>query len=286
MRYSLLFLLTMCLSCSLFDTDDVTPTFLHVPSVSLVTEAGQGGTSHDIEDLWVIVDGFQVGLHQIPSTIPVLENINRPSELLFFGGIRRNGTNVDAIEYPFYEPISQTLELVEGETIDLDLKFNYRPGAQFAFVETFDNSNNFSQDEDGDPMTTFSSSMEDPFEGFASGVGRVNEEHPLLEVATSASMTELPRNGSAIYLEMDYRSNLTLNVGLIGALGTTAIPNYFLFLKPTGEEWNKIYVELTNEILLSNLDAYKLLFGIEYNAEDTGGEEGFLHLDNVKVIHF
>lgn len=286
MRYSLLWIFSLFLSCSLTDSDDVTPTFLNVSEVTVSPEPNQGSGSHNIEDLWVIVDGALVGIHQFPSKIPVLKTAASPTELRIFGGIRRNGINSDAIEYPFYQQIIQPIDLIEGETINLDVEFKYRTDATFAFVESFDNSNNFTQDEDGNPMTSFVSSNEDPREGFASGVGKVDAENSVLELATDASFSDLPTNGAAIYLEMEYRSNLTLNVGLIGSLGTIPLKNYFLFLKPTGNSWNKIYVELTSEILGSNLDAYKLVFGIEYNGEDTNGAEGFLNLDNVKVIHF
>lgn len=286
MRYSLLWILSIFMSCSLTDSDDVTPSFIDVSSVTVATEQGQGSGSHDIDDLWLAVDGIIVGLRQVPASIPVLKNAISPTELTFFAGVRRNGTNIDAIQYPFYEPIVETVDLVEGETYNLDLDFKYRPNTQFVFVESFDNSNNFTQDEDEDPMTSFVSSSDDPFEGFASGLGKVNAEHTIMEVATSASFSDLPFNNSPIYLEMNYRSNLTLNVGLIGSLGTTPIKNYYLFLKPTGNDWNKIYIDITNEIALSNLSSYKLVFGIEYNEEDTDGGEGFLNLDNVKLIHF
>jgi len=284
MRYIPVLLLFLFSSCSLVDTTELRPSFLNVSEVSLVPDTNQGSASHKIEDLWVTVDGTIVGLYQIPSLVPVLTNSN-PTELIFFGGIRRNGTNTNAIQAPFLEPITQSLELVEGETIDLDLGFKYRPEVNFAFVESFDNSNNFNQDEDEDPMTTFGTSSTEVFEGLRSGFGAVTADHDRLEFASSASFTDLPLDGTPIYLEMNYRSNLTLNVGLIGSLDTDPVKSYFLFLKPTGEEWNKIYVELTDEIRSSNLSAYKLVFGIQYNAEDTAGQDGYLYLDNVKLIH-
>jgi len=286
MRYIPLMILFLFASCSLLDTDDVTPTFLNIDQVTIASQVGQGSTSHKIEDLWVAVDGNLVGLYQIPSLIPVLKTSANPTELTFFGGIRRNGTNTDGIQYPFLEQITRSVELVEGETLDLDLEFNYRNDATFAFVESFDNSNNFVFDEDENPLTTFGTTDQGAFEGLRSGYGVVTADQSLLEVATDASFPDLPKNGGDFYLEMDYRSNLTLNVGLIGALGQTPLKSYFLFLRPTGEEWNKIYVELTSEIVRSNLDSYKLVFGIEYNADDTGGQDGYLYLDNVKLIHF
>lgn len=284
MRYIPVLLLVLFTSCSLLDNDDVTPSFLDISNVTLAAEPNQGSSSHKIEDLWIAENFKIVGLHQVPSLIPILKD--GTADLIFFGGIRRNGTNTDAIQYPFYEQIDLSLDLVAGETRDIDLEFKYRPDTKFAFIESFDNSNNFSFDEDGDPMTSFGTTNDEPFEGLRSGLGIVNAEHPILELATDASFTDLPKDGSAIYIEMDYRSNLTLNVGLLGSFGTTLQKAYFLFLKPTGDEWNKIYIEITNEILLSNLDFYKLAFGIEYNAQDAAGQDGYLYLDNVKLIHF
>jgi len=75
MRYSLLWILSIFMSCSLTDSDDVTPSFIDVSSVTVATEQGQGSGSHDIDDL-------QRSLRFLQEYVE-MERTSMPSNILF-----------------------------------------------------------------------------------------------------------------------------------------------------------------------------------------------------------
>ena len=87
--------------------------------------------------------------------------------------------------------------------------------------------------------------------------------------------------GSRVFLELDYKNDIELQIGLITIEENLEFKNYKLVLKPQ-EDWNKVYVDFSNELLSSNLNKYRVVFGV-VNPTD---EDKVVYLDNVKLLHF
>jgi len=283
MKYICIILIVFLSACSLTDSFDELPARLNIPSVSVQPKEGEGSGRHKIKDLWVFVNEFSLGVYELPQVIPVFRESN-PSQMTFFAGIRANGSVANPVQYPFYQPIQIDKALEPGSEETLDLKFGYRPECVFEFVEDFENSNIFTFDEDGDEDTFIEQHSVDPLEGQNSGYATF-VEGDTLEVATAFVYRDLPQNGTAIYLEMEYKSNVSINVGLIGILDNESFKNYKIVLKPK-EEWNKIYIDFTEDVLLSALDGYRVAIGALYDGLETDGQAAEVSLDNLKLIHF
>jgi hypothetical protein len=283
MKYLIYIFIIFLSACSLTDNFDNVPARITIPSVSVTPEDGQGSGSHKIKDLWVFVNEFSLGVYELPQVIPIFRETD-PSQITFFAGVRNNGAVGSPIQYPFYQPIQIDRSLEPGSEETLNLEFGYRPETVFEFVEDFENSNIFTFDEDGDEDTFLEAFSVDPLEGQNSGFATFGE-NDTLEIATAFVYKDLPLNGTSIFLEMDYKCNVSLNVGLIGILDNAAFKNYKIVLRPQ-ENWNKIYIDFTEDVLASQLDGYRVVIGAVYDETETGGEPAEIGLDNLKFVHF
>lgn len=278
-----IFLLSLCLfsSCLFFEDGGEAPALLDVKLPTLKQQNAQGGNTHEIIDIWPFVDGLGLGVFELPRTIPVILN-NDETEFSIFAGIRNNGNRSNTIIYPFYKNIEFSSSLSPSDREDLELEFEYRENAVFGFLENFEQDNRFVVDEDDDEMTSLQRTSTDAAHGVYAGALTVSAENPSLEVSNGLPFS-LPTDGSAVFLEIDYKGDTELVMGLIGVEGRQEFKKFIIVLVPQ-EDWQKIYVSLNEELLLSQLESYKLIFGIDISNRDL--EQATVLIDNIKVVHF
>lgn len=89
--------------------------------------------------------------------------------------------------------------------------------------------------------------------------------------------------GNQIFLELSYKGNNDFIVGLTGKDDTTnkEYSTDVIYIKGK-EYWNKMYIDLTSAIQVSDLDAYKIFFYAEYNGLETNTE---ILLDDIKFVY-
>ena len=91
-----------------------------------------------------------------------------------------------------------------------------------------------------------------------------------------------------IFLEVNYKTDVNLLFGLIGVEpGVGTFPNYEFGLVPK-DEWNKVYFELTDQVILSDFENYQigLQAAIPFSNGDFTLDTARIHLDNLKLITF
>ncbi len=267
------------LGCALFDNFDELPMFVTVESVGVVTNPSQGSASHKIQDIWPSADGQSIGVFEVPTTFPVLDD-DAITTMTYFAGIRRVGIADDHTIYPFYERIIVDKDFVAESACIENLTFNYIDNLNFRIVEDFEISHVFSRDVDEDPITELLITSTGGFEGNC-GLMTLTEENPEIEVATASEISGIPTNGTAVYLELDYQTEINLNVGLQANINGTEFEQYFLTLTPNSI-WNKVYIDLSEILQDSGLDSYRVLFGATYQGSTTAE----IRIDNVKLVHF
>ena len=273
--------LTVVLSCE--DSPDDIPFRFDIQSVDLVTTSEEGTSDHRIKDVWVFNEGIDEGVFELPSQIPLLpRNDSETSVIQISPGVRNNGINGAPIIYPFYTSFFFERPLTRGEVEVLDLEFKYRDDTKIVLNETFEFGNNFTFDEDGDPASFMGVTTEEVFEGQNAGHIQLRDSVDIAEVGTALTFTEWPTNGSPIFMELNFKTDIELVVGLAGELGSGSVKNYFFVLNPT-EEWKKVYVDLTFIVLDSGLASYKVLFSAGLTEDQT---EADIYIDNVKILHF
>jgi len=286
MRLSLLLLSLMFFSCSLFDKQEQEPSYIEVNETNVKVPGSETFVSSGIKDVWVFLDGANLGIYSPPTHIACLPQTEIP-ELSLLGGIRENGIASELVTYPMLLPYTQVKELKAGEILEINPVFEYRNDLFKRFDEGFEIQGHiFTFDADGDENTNLEISSDIKRSGSNSGFMKIDSLIPAVEIASSPPLIGVPDDGSAVYLEIDYLSDANLFVGLIGYEDpeglSSPLKSFYLGLKPT-TEWKKIYINFTSEFVNSALPSYRLVLRAEHSGS-TGEER--CHIDNVKLLHF
>lgn len=224
--------------------------------------------------------GF-LGAFRITSSAPIgYPNFN--SNITIFPGVRENGLQLYPALYPMIEPAIITPSNRPGESISIQPVFRYKDDVKYRWLEPFSGPLSLDLDLDLDTATHFQIVPAIGFGGSSAARATLTRAHPLIEVTTSAALTKLPKDGTPIWMEMHYRGELLLQIGLRGiSPGINPVVNYKLALFPK-VGWNKIYINFTPDVQLSDLSEYQVVFRAEL--PDTLAT-GAVYLDNIKLLH-
>ncbi len=251
------------------------PAYLHIPAFSLTTKGGEGSSAHKITDAWVYVDGQINGVFQLPITLPVVELGQH--EISLYAGVRNNGTRSNPVIYPFYNSFTFKMDLKAGKVDTIRPVTTYISNSQFKIMEDFELSNIFRIDRDNKSLLRFTN-IENGFEG-KSGQIVLTKSNPIMEKATTIK-AQLSESSQNIYLEMHYKTDALLSVGLIGSDNLGDISTYKIILFPN-KEWNKTYINLTNEA--KDLKKKDFQIVLKSSLPDSLSTASIL-IDNVKLI--
>lgn len=255
----------------------------------------QGNAVHDIVDAWVYVDGQLIGAFEMPSTIPILAS--GTSRINVFAGIKNNGLNNQRIRYPLYRSFDIDMELTPGKVDTLIPTVVYNQNAKFSWLENFEDGT-ISTEGTGTPTTHddiyVTSDPADVFEydgvvNTASGRVDIPNGPQLFETRTIQGY-ELPRFGQDIYLELNFKCNTEMVVGMYALLGTSIrgyypVVNLFSTVDETGEmQWKKVYVSLAADV--NNPEYNGAVFKPFFRAQTNSSETLQLFVDNIKLVHF
>jgi len=267
------------LGCALFENFDELPMFIEVNSVRVSTNVSEGTSSHNILDIWPNAEGQSLGVFEMPITFQVLDD-NDKTNMIYFAGIRRAGIPGDHTIYPFFERITFERDFVPDTRIVEDLVFNYKEETIFKVLESFELGNAFSDEIDGDELTFVETTTNGGIEGNCALVTLTEENNEFI-VGTFNEIEGLPTNGTAVYMEMDYKTDVNLAVGLQAEVNGSEIEQFFIVLTPN-ETWNKVYIDLAEILQDSGLSSYKLILGGKYE----GNSSAEVRFDNIKLMHF
>ena len=277
-RFTLCVLVSLLIACSFFDSTDHVPMFLDIEESRFTTTPNQGSNSNKITDVSVFADGFSIGIFNIPNEVPVLDlDKDGISTINVFPVIRKNGIGNNPIQFPFYNSNEFEFMFQEEKLIPLDLEFTYADNIHFVIIENFEGSHIIKDGIDQDPSTVFIKSSEAKYGSFC-GKMTTTIDNPVFEEATIFRYTRAEVGNSPIFLELDYKNNIPFRVGVLTYLGFAGDRDYKIVLTES-EDWNKIYIELTDELGGQNYDEFQIVFG-SASASDIGN----VWIDNIKLI--
>ena len=270
--------------CGLWDDKMVEPHTIIVPSFNLTTYEDEGTDSNNIAEVWVYSETDVLGVFPLPATIPVLqENGEDVVHITLLPGVRVNGISSTRKPYPFYEVLELDVNYVPGGVDTVEFHSNYVSGVEVVLAENFESANRFqaSSTSTAEVVRTF-----DPawvFEGAVSGLIMLSEDAAHVTSTTQEQLYDLTGD-VATFLEFNYRCDNSFAVGLeaIGGINPERTP--IIVLNPTGEEWNKMYLDL-GPFLRSTPTAY----GYELTLDailDMGEKSGYVVVDNFKIVHY
>ena len=268
------------------EPEELIPAYIHIEQIDLTTTSGQGTASHKITDAWVYIGQKLIGAFELPATFPILET--GLQEITIRPGIKISGISATRAPYPFYSPIVKTVELEAGATHTLTSLYTaYNDNVNFIWMEDF-NRGTLSIDTTSNSETRLVR-ISDANHVFRYG-NEVNEHSAMawlqgdtiLFECASVNSFALPKGGAPVFLEMNYKNDFNITVGLYIVISGQVFQHPVLILTPT-EVWNKIYINFTPTITeFYNSTDFKVFIGF---LKPSDIESATIYLDHLKLIY-
>jgi hypothetical protein len=268
--------------CDILNPDETLPSVIHVEPFDFQVSPGQGSANNRITEVWVYANSNLLGAFAMPVDIHYLET--GPTTLTLRPGIRNNGIVNDAIIYPMFNSFTTEIDASPGSPFSVTPVTGYKPEVVFSFMEDFEVTNMFVDNRDTIAASQLVRTQDTVFEGDYAAKITLSEEAHFIDVTHAIAMADLPTDGTATYLELRYKSDVEFSIGLTGInLQGQNIDNFFYLVRPS-EEWNMLYIELSDLLSLSGFPAYKIAFRSLF-VPGTGKTTFTVYLDNIKVVH-
>ena len=274
---SLLLIVLLLSSCDFINPEETIPSYIKIDTFLLQAgSSSQGPYNHSITDAWINVDGDFIGVFELPALAPVLHS--GFSELIIKPGIKNNGIAASRISYPFYTNYSIDTVLDEKGIVLINPVVAYKEETVFDWIENFEDVG-ISID------TSITSNV---------GIGDsiVNGSHVAKVVlldssdvfrAQTVNYYNFPAAGSPLYLEMDYKTNNSLVVGLYINNSNQYLEQPVISINPS-EQWKKIYIDFT---YFSSMNNSATLYYLFFKANKTDSiDRSVILFDNLKLLHF
>lgn len=244
-----------------------------VANPSLITNPStQGSNTHKITDMWLYVNNQFQGCFAAGQIMPIVASGSANVKL--FAGIKNNGIADTRQPYFFYKSVEYNLSIEAGKTYTVNPAFEYISSANFAFTDNFDNGSFFIPSQNAADSTIEFRSL-NAFGGSGKSVFMSMSDAKPVSLMVTAGYHFVPLSGDAVYLEMDYKCNQDITVGVIS--GTEQ--RFVIGLNPT-TGWNKIYIDLRTAINTQPTSNFCKFYITATKATATPE----IYIDNVKVI--
>lgn len=271
-------------ACNLINPKEQTPTYLHLePFIFTNVDSGYtGSASHNIPSAKVVVDDQTVGIYDLPCTIPVI--LTKDARLTITPQVINQGLKSYVFSYPFYQSDSTTLYFRPGQVQNFTPKTKY---ASILSSNSFRLKINFEEgllfkNLSGDTSFVLEKDRTKVIEGDNSGALYLNQTHKSSE-SISTNYFEFPANDC--FLEFDYNCSIPFAIGLLAEnTSGTRIQEYLAGFYPKTTN-NKLYVNLTTfKSTYSNFTKFYIIVRGDLNDNDGKYKEGYVLIDNIKVI--
>lgn len=264
-------------SCEVINPEEEIPSYIHIDSIKL--NNGDLPPSN-ITDAWVYVNDDIVGVYELPATVPLLAAGQNSVQIR--AGVKMNGIALTRLSYPFFVPYETNLDLIRDSVLTIYPEVNYQ--GTIVWEENFENVG-ITLQKTSQSDTSVQRLSNDPqvFQGTGCGAFILPPGANVFEAISSQTFV-LPKGGSAVFLEIHYKCNNRFVVGVYANTSSQIIQVEPSLIINRKEEWNKIYINLTNEVSgqLSAID-YNVYFGI-IKEDDVSTAE--VYVDNIRLLRF
>jgi hypothetical protein len=268
-------------SCNLINPVEKQPTYVRIDSFkfNISGQRNEGTASQKITSAFVFFNNQQVGVYDLPATIPVIADAK--GELLVMPGVTYRGLSQYEIQYPFFTSYKTEIEARKGEVLKIAPESAYIPSARFQWIEDFDRGSTFVKVSESSEDTALIQTF-DPgkiFEGSASGLISLTSTHRTSENITGNGF---PITQGVSFLEINYKGTVPFTVGLQTTVGGEIRYSYLAGINPK-DEWNKLYIDLEAFTAEHKGSEYRVMIK---STLPEGATEGYVLLDNLKVISY
>ncbi|OYU96515.1 MAG: hypothetical protein CFE21_09015 [Bacteroidetes bacterium B1(2017)] len=285
--FSFLLIVIISILSSCKSKEVMIPSYVYLSPGQLITKSDgtQGYSSAKIEDFYLFSNGETRGVMSVNSRVP-LQNIGKTT-LKISPGIKFNGLAEQRAIYPLFNYYSKDFNLSENKVDTIKPVFTYVENALFPFIEDFDGSGinlEYSTQfkSNGDTLVKDNSSSS-WIPGKNSGKITLNSTNPQdILMMYSKVYSSWPRF-TPFFLEMDYKGNIPITVGLITTeISTGTVKFKTLYITNPKSDWNKLYLDLETEI---NTAGTNMQFRLFFSFAKAGVTNPEAWLDNLKVIY-
>lgn len=287
-------------SCDNFEGEQEIPSYIEFKGFKVVEnpqfnyEQQEGFLTSDITDVWVFVDGKNLGMYSLPKDssgvrIPILKEGRHTIDLE--PGVKYNGMAATRDYYRFYTYYTEQVDLKPGQVIDMGVKevmYN-KDRSDISFYYLFENGLS--------PFESIVSDTTDRNKYFSIiGNDSVKYGNNCLAMYSTTSKDEYKilskdsvvcSNTNAMILEIDYHSNIPFEVGIYGRISSTTTRQVYVSAMRLKENdaigWRKMYIILGKVWSQISYQPFKIYFQ-PFNTKNI--TNGYIHIDNIKVIHF
>ena len=260
--------------------------YLKVDSLTVNALINQCTSSSKINTFWVEQNGTQIVAFIPPCEVPILAGENQ--EIRIIPGISINGSYAQRNQYEMLNAkvFNWNLSPFSKRTLSRNQQtFSYNENFTIRVIEDFDgvglNFNNAIQSDtsiqiiDG-TMGSFQYPGETP-----NSSGNVTLLPTTIAEFRTPEAFEIHKGGAKVWLEVNYKTDITLTFGVIANEQFQSIqaPVVTLF---SNTQWNKVYLNLVTEVSgYPNAGDYNLFFGAVNNTNDTAS----ILIDNIKLLY-
>lgn len=266
--------------------EELIPAYVRIDDITLTTdETVHGVNSENITDAWVYVDNQPIGVFELPCVFPVLDEGKH--NLTIYPGIKENGVSASRARYPFYTTFNEEITLVKDDTVQLFPSTTYKSNVKMEFLEDFESAGiELVSYGISDTAIQFVNDPEIVKYGTKCGGIFINSDDSI-SLNKTINNLYLERN-KEVYMEIDYRNNNTMAMGLIWRNSITEEEQpVHVIMNPqtTGQEvWKKMYIDLS-EVVSSEIEATS--YGAYIVASlDENISQGNIFIDNIKIVRF
>ena len=288
-------ILCVLASCGMVGEDAAPiPAYIYVPSYTFVTDTSsfnsdiyQGANSEKFIDMWISDAGKLAGEVGWPSLIPIQKT--GATQIWVEAGISITGQDEKREAYPMISQHIETRNLKPGVIDTIYPIFKYLPNIEFKFIEDYDRPGTFLKMDPNKKLsgdTIIRVNDKNAWKpGKYSAKIELDPKHLTLQLLADnqGNGYTLPQSGSPVYIEIDYKSNVPLDLGYYflepGGNGT-AVNNSVIQTFAT-TEWKKLYVKLTDEVATRKDGTVYFIYIAVMNLD---GIVPDVYIDNVKLV--
>jgi len=275
-------------SCYKFEGAETVPSYIQIDSILLETYyPEQGSNSHAIKDVWIYENDELIGAFELPALLPVLASGNK--ELEIRPGIKVNGISSTRAPYPFYQPIIyEDFEFIPDSIKYIsDPTTVYYSNLNFGWIEDFERPGlTLTESSSSDTVIVRTQPANNP-DAFLtehskySGLISLNTNAQVYSASSSNSFP-IPKQGSPTLLEVNYKTDNYINVGIIIQENSTFIKIPLVIINHS-DHWNKIYINLgPNLSIHPQATDFKVFFE---SVLENDALSASIYLDNIKLIN-
>lgn len=244
----------------------------------------QGELTYDFTQVFLNMDGKSLGVYELPAKVPIIAK-EGPHDFILQAGIINNGISNTKRVYPFVKNFNKTITLKQNDTVSVTPSTQYYPSIHF-LIEDFESAS-MQLDVSTESTASLVKGNDPSILQWGNGYGEIqlnNVDSLISFVTTFGEM--LPKFGSEVFLEFDYKNTNSMLTGVISHGNGDFFVDPYVQINPQEEGeavWKHIYLDLRE--IISYRQSTPINEAQFTLVLDKKGANNYFYIDNIKLIY-